>query len=85
MLSWLLPFHFGIQPKAMRRTQEEMMEERINALIAEYSSQGIHRTGTEIDHQSADWLIEKIAALGVRVSDTAFGFKRVEPLLCSLG
>ncbi len=61
------------------------MEERINALIAEYSSQGIHRTGTEIDHQSADWLIEKIAALGVQVSDTAFGFKRVEPLLCSLG
>lgn len=61
------------------------MEQRISTLIAEYSSQGIHRTGTEVDHLSADWLIAKISALGIDASETAFGFQRLQPLECSLG
>ena len=60
------------------------MEQRISTLIAEYSSQGIHRTGTEVDHRSADWLIAKISALGVEATETAFGFQRLQPLECSL-
>ena len=41
------------------------MQTRIAEVISEYSSQGIHRTGTDVDNQSAAWLMQKIESLGV--------------------
>ena len=78
LLAALIPLQFGSKAK------DKTMEQRISTLIAEYSSQGIHRTGTEVDHRSADWLIAKISALGVEATETAFGFQRLQPLECSL-
>jgi hypothetical protein len=60
--------------------EEDTMQNRIAKIISEYASQGIHRTGTDVDNQSADWLIERIEALGVTATDTVFDFERVRPV-----
>jgi hypothetical protein len=78
MLAALMPFQFRIQ------AMEKDMQSRIAQIISEYARQGIHRTGTDIDHLSADWLVQRIEALGVRPSESSFPFQRVRPLQTSL-
>ena len=78
MLATLLPFQFRIQ------AMEKDMQSRIANIICEYASQGVHRTGTEVDLLSADWLLQRIEALGVRPSESSFAFQRVRPLQTSL-
>ena len=56
------------------------MQDRVGRIIDEYASQGIHRTGTEVDHLSADWLKAQISGLGVEASETSFPFRRVQPV-----
>ena len=60
------------------------MQSRIAEIISEYASQGSHRTGTDIDNQSADWLMQRIVALGVTPTDTVFDFQRVQPITTQL-
>ena len=74
ILAALLP----IKPPLL--AEEDTMQNRIAKIISEYASQGIHRTGTDVDNQSADWLIERIEALGVAATDTVFDFERVQPI-----
>lgn len=76
-LAALLPFQIGILAK------EKDMQARIAAIINEYASQGDHRTGTEVDHLSADWLIGRINSLGVEAGESAFPFQRIQPLEAS--
>ncbi|MFC3052166.1 hypothetical protein [Kordiimonas pumila] len=57
---------------------ETSLRQRVSDIIQEYSEQGIHRTGTETDGVSADWLKARISELGVEPAETAFPFKRVE-------
>lgn len=52
-------------------------EERITRYISEYSAQGIHRTGTETDQDSATWMADIIAELGCEPSFNEFTFPRV--------
>ena len=52
--------------------------------LAEYSSQGIHRTGTEVDNLSADWLMQQIENLGVPPIDSSFEFNRLNPIMAEL-
>ncbi len=78
MLTALLPFQLRLQ------AMENDMQARVGEIIREYASQGIHRTGTDIDHLSADWLVQKIKALGVQPSESSFPFKRVRPRQTSL-
>lgn len=56
------------------------MQTRIAEIISEYSSQGMHRTGTDVDNQSAVWLMQKIKELGVTATETIFDFQRLEPV-----
>ncbi|MEK9824291.1 MAG: hypothetical protein VW840_19165 [Gammaproteobacteria bacterium] len=60
------------------------MQTRIAEVISEYSSQGIHRTGTDVDNQSAAWLLQKIESLGVSPAKTVFRFQRLNPLINQL-
>ncbi len=53
------------------------MKSRIADIIQEYAAQGIHRTGTDVDHASANWLAERISALGIEPSLTSFPFRRL--------
>ena len=60
------------------------MQSRIAEIISEYAGQGIHRTGTNVDNQSADWLMQRIEMLDVAATDTAFEFQRLQPITTQL-
>jgi len=56
------------------------MRQRVAGIIEQYSAQGIHRTGTAVDNQSAQWLADKIAELDVLPELERFEFERVQPV-----
>jgi hypothetical protein len=51
---------------------------RIRALIHDFESQGIHRTGTEVDRRSAEWLASEIRIAGLTPSLEPFSLSRVD-------
>lgn len=55
---------------------------RAAQLIKEYDGQGIHRTGTRGDQQSARWLAAHAGRYGGVVSLEAFTLNRVDPQAC---
>jgi len=57
---------------------------RIKQIFKDYDSQGIHRTGTATDTESAEWLAEMIRQSGQEPSLTSFPFSRIDPLKASL-
>ena len=59
---------------------ESTMQSRIAAIISEYAGQGIHRTGTEVDNESAAWLMQRIEEIGVKATESSFVFQRVQPV-----
>jgi len=54
-------------------------EQRVSDIIREYDAQGWHRTGTEIDHESAHWLVGRAEQLGVEATLESLPLQRVEP------
>lgn len=54
------------------------MKDRVADIIREYSEQGEHRTGTDGDLASAQWMGERIQALGLIAANESFDFKRVD-------
>jgi hypothetical protein len=60
------------------------LEERLAAVIAAYSSQGDHRSGTDVDHASAEWLIGCVRQAGVEAALEPFALDRVDPQSCYL-
>ena len=55
--------------------------ERIGRIIQEYDEQGWHRTGTEIDHESARWLLEQARERGLDGTLETFKLSRIDPEL----
>ena len=86
MLATLLPVKFRLlaQESVMQSSMQSSMQSRIAEIISEYAGQGIHRTGTDVDNQSADWLMQRIEALGVTATETAFEFQRLQPITTEL-
>jgi hypothetical protein len=56
----------------------------VAAVIQTYDAQGNHRTGTEVDNASAQWLASEARNLGVKASLEPFTLSRVDPQLCYL-
>lgn len=52
--------------------------DRIGRIIKAYDEQGIHRTGTDVDKASADWLADEYSALGVTPVRSTYGLDRVD-------
>jgi hypothetical protein len=52
--------------------------DRIADIIREYAGQGIHRTGTDVDNRSAEWMQERFAALGIEAKLDPLPMSRVE-------
>ncbi len=71
-LAWL--------PLAAARGREA--QPRIARWIELYDQQGIHRTGTAGDRQSADWLAAEVSKLGAKPVLESFALDRVDPLNC---
>ncbi|MBT5685019.1 MAG: hypothetical protein HOJ11_08430, partial [Gammaproteobacteria bacterium] len=82
MLATLLPVKFRLL--AQESSMQSSMQSRIAEIISEYAGQGIHRTGTDVDNQSADWLMRRIEALGVSATETGFEFQRLQPIRTEL-
>ena len=55
------------------------LEARVAAVLQAYDAQGNHRTGTEVDVRSAEWLASQVRCLGVRPTLEPFDLGRVDP------
>lgn len=60
------------------------LEQRVAAVIQTYDAQGNHRTGTEVDEASAEWLANQVRKLGAEPSIESFTLSRVDPQSCYL-
>jgi hypothetical protein len=60
------------------------VEQRVAAVIQTYDAQGNHRTGTQVDEASAEWLANQVRKLGAEPSLESFPLNRVDPQLCYL-
>lgn len=52
--------------------------DRIGKIIGAYDKQGIHRSGSDVDRASADWLAGEYAALGVTPERSTYSLDRVD-------
>jgi len=52
--------------------------QRISDIIREYSQQGNHRTGSDIDLLNAYWMRDRLAAMGVAASLEPFSVDKIE-------
>jgi hypothetical protein len=68
------------QPQA----SSDGVEQRVAAVIRAYDAQGNHRTGTEVDKASAEWLANEVRQFGAEPSLEAFPLSRVDPQSCYL-
>ncbi len=53
--------------------------ERIIRIVEAYERQGIHRTGTEVDRLSAEWLAREVGNAGLVPALEPFSLERVDP------
>jgi len=54
------------------------LEQRVANVLQTYDGQGNHRTGTEVDNASAEWLANQTRKLGVEPSLEPFALSRVD-------
>lgn len=62
----------------------DTVEQRVAAAIQAYDAQGNHRTGTDVDRESAEWLANEVRGLGVTPSLEPFTLNRIDPKSCYL-
>ena len=55
------------------------LEQRVSAVIEAYDGQGLHRSGTDVDRRSAEWLADHAHGLGVEAMLEPFELNRVDP------
>jgi len=60
------------------------LSQRVARIIREYDQQGVHRTGTKVDEQSARWLARQARQSGAAPSLEPFTLNRVDPRMCHL-
>jgi len=58
--------------------------EHVARLVAAYESQGIHRTGTDVDRLSAEWLAAGVRDAGLTPALEPFSLSRVDPIATAL-
>lgn len=78
-IEWMSAATAGV---AVTANAADEAEQRIARLIQEYDQQGIHRTGTQADAQSARWLAAHARRSGGQVTLESFAHQRVDPQAC---
>src|SRR5262245_66484379 len=76
----LISSHIQRRPGSLRWS----VQNRIGTVIRAYDEQGFHRTGTEVDRRSGDWLANGVRQLGFEPVLEEFSLSRVAPLLASV-
>ena len=69
---------------AAQTARDSDAEGRVRTIIDQYSDQGFHRTGTTVDRQSGEWLLERVGSLGLKPVREEFSVNRVVPGACRL-
>ena len=69
---------------AQRSEERPEKEQRIGQVIHDYELQGIHRTATETDRRSGDWLMGEVQKAGLKPTRENFTISRVDPVTVSL-
>ncbi|PCI75955.1 MAG: hypothetical protein COB20_11730 [SAR86 cluster bacterium] len=64
--------------------QSNDQRQRISAIIREYSAQGDHRTATDVDKLSGQWLADRITQMGVDASLHPFSINQVKVISAQL-
>jgi len=60
------------------------VQQRIARVIHAYAEQGFHRTGTDVDRISGDWLAAEVREIGLTPAREDFSLSRVDPVRASL-
>jgi hypothetical protein len=63
---------------------EWRVQQRIGSVIHAYEEQGFHRTGTDVDRMSGDWLANEVRQIGLEPTLEEFSLSRVDPVGASL-
>ena len=58
----------------------QSLDQRIAGYISDYDAQGIHRTGTEVDLKSAEWLSDLIRDMGLEATLNPLPLERIQVL-----
>jgi hypothetical protein len=72
------------QDSAGRLEPQPDVQRRIENIIRSYEEQGIHRTGTEVDRISGEWLATQVRLIGLTPVQEAFTISRIDPITASL-
>ena len=71
-------------PQQESQASLDKLEQRIAAAIQAYDAQGNHRTGTDVDRASAEWLASEMRRSGAEPLLEPFTFSRIDPQSCYL-
>ena len=71
----------GLSEQEPSQISPNALERRVARVIQAYDTQGYHRTGTEVDEASAQWLAREVRQLGLKPSLEPFTLNRVDPQL----
>jgi len=58
--------------------------ERVAQIVGAYEKQGIHRTGTDVDRLSAEWLAAEVRDAGLTPALEPFPLSRVDPIAAAV-
>src|SRR5262245_15208017 len=78
---WL---RFTPQSRSQPESGPSRVEDRAARILEAFDAQGNHRTGTDVDNRSAEWLAAEVRRLGVEPSLEPFTLNRVDPKECYL-
>jgi len=65
-------------------SSDDGLEQRVAGVLQAYDAQGNHRTGTEVDNASAEWLAGQARQYGAEASLEPFPLSRIDPQSCYL-
>src|SRR5215831_3994870 len=65
-------------------SSDDGLEQRVAGVLQAYDAQGNHRTGTEVDNGSAEWLAAQARQYGAGASLEPFSLSRIDPQSCYL-
>ena len=71
----------GLSGQLPSQILSDVLEQRIARVIQDYDAHGNHRTGSEVDDASAEWLAGQVRQLGLKPSLEAFALNRIDPQL----
>jgi hypothetical protein len=68
----------------IRLAASDELQQRVGLVVEAYDRQGIHRTGSDVDNRSAEWLVDCARRLGVETTLEPFTLNRIDPQRCFL-